>query len=279
MTRVSVIVPVYNHAAYVGEAVRSVDGQDHQDLEIVAIDDGSTDGSAAAIVDLSRSVRHEMLPLAQPNRGAHAALNRGIGISTGDLVMFLNSDDRYLPRRVTTFVRTWERAGRPAMFWGFSSVAFIDDDGDAVDPAERGMGRLSEYNHHATMAAWVPELLHWHNVSLTSGNLVVTRELLDRVGGFSDLSHVHDWDMVLRLLREVRPVVIPLPLYEYRLHGSNTFSSISVEQSDSESHEVRSANAAAALARMTELPYSQAGTPFVDHLRAAVPFRAAFSGT
>jgi glycosyltransferase involved in cell wall biosynthesis len=279
MTRVSVVIPVYNHEQYLAEALESVVAQTHADLQIVCVEDGSTDESLTRLLDWQVWASRDVLVIAQDNAGAHSALNRGLSLCDGDLIMVLNSDDRYLPARAATFARTWERCGRPRDFWGFAGIQFIDDSGAVVDPSGLGLGRLSEYNHHAVLGAWVPELLPWHNVAVTSGNLVMSRPLADAVGDFLEHRHVHDWDMALRLLARVDPVVVPLPLYEYRIHGSNTFASIAGEQSERESLEVREAFRAALLARTTSAPYAEQGIPFVDHLRTRVPLRAAFSGS
>lgn len=278
MTRVSVVVPVYNHASYLVEALRSVLDQDHDDLEVVCIDDGSRDTSVAQLVRMLGPEERRVVVIPQDNAGAHAAINRGLAMATGDLVMILNSDDRFGERRIPTFVRTWESCGRPRDFWGLSSVAFIGDDGEPMDPSTRGLSQLSEYNHHLSLAAYVPLLLPFHNVTLTTGNLVATRELLHEMGGFAAHRHVHDWDMVLRLLARVQPVVVPLPLYEYRVHGANTFSTIAAEDSLRESNEVRSTYRQSLLTGSVEQPYAVNGRPFVDHLLSRMPLRSAFTG-
>ncbi|MGB8651093.1 MAG: glycosyltransferase [Mycobacteriales bacterium] len=279
MTRASVVVPVYNHEDFVSDALASAADQSHDDVEIVCVDDGSRDASVVEVLDSAERSGRTVLVVPQVNAGAHAALNRGASLATGELLLFLNSDDRYAPSRVATFVRAWERDGCPDDFWGFSGVTFLGERGEVVDPAPLGHGKLSSYNYHATLGAWVGELLPWHNVMLTSGNLVVSRRLFDRVGGFKEHQLVHDWDMALRLLAVCDPLVVPLPLYAYRLHGANTFSTIGEEQAVAESLEVRRAFQQALLRRSTQEPYARHGTPFVDYLRAAVPMRVAFSGS
>ncbi|MGZ4474943.1 MAG: glycosyltransferase [Nocardioides sp.] len=277
MTRVSVIVPVYNHERFIVEALRSVIDQTHPDIELICIDDGSRDASLLALADIAVDAGRDIKIVPQSNAGAHSALNAGLALATGDLVMFLNSDDVYALTRVSTFVRAYERLGAPDEFWGFSRVGFVDDDGNEVEPAELGTGHLSHYTMHASQGGWSPELLAWHNVALTSGNLVATLGLMRRVGGFSDYAMVHDWDMALRLLALAEPLVVPLPLYVYRLHGSNSFKSIAREQAVRESEAARERFAASVLRRTTEQPLAVAGTPFVDYMRLAFPLIAPFT--
>lgn len=277
MTRVSVVVPVYNHEKYIVQALRSVIEQDHDQIEIICIDDGSRDSSVLEMLELARERHRHITIVPKTNAGAHNALNSGIDMVTGDLIMFLNSDDVYPADRVGTFTRLFERLGSPTDFWGFSGVAFIDADGLPVNPADLGVGHLSHYTEHATHGGWASELLAWHNVALTSGNIVTTAPLLKQVGGFSDYAMVHDWDMVLRLLAVTEPVIVDGALYAYRIHGSNTFRSVARDQAERESAEARDHYREALLTRTTVRPYAASGTPFVDYMRLAFPLAAPFT--
>lgn len=96
---VSVIVPTYNRAHYLGEAIESILNQDIQgcQIEIIVVDDGSTDNTKEVLKKFGNSVRY----IYQDNRGAGAARNRGIKKATGEWVAFLDSDDRWLPEKLT----------------------------------------------------------------------------------------------------------------------------------------------------------------------------------
>jgi glycosyltransferase involved in cell wall biosynthesis len=99
--RVSVIIPTYNRAEVIGEAIDSVLAQTVPAHEVIVIDDGSTDGTA---VILSR-FRGKILLIRQPNGGAAAARNAGIRSATGDWIAFLDSDDIWLADRIAVFCR------------------------------------------------------------------------------------------------------------------------------------------------------------------------------
>lgn len=92
--RISVVVPVYNKAAYIEFAIRSVLNQTHQDWELILVDDGSTDSSAEVIRGFTDP---RIRLIQQPNGGVSRARNRGIDAATGDLVSFLDADDWYGP--------------------------------------------------------------------------------------------------------------------------------------------------------------------------------------
>src|SRR5690242_16501550 len=122
---VSVVMPSYNHAAYVSEAIRSVLNQSHGDLEIVITDDGSRDGTPEAIrrIDDARI----SLEVFDRNRGAAAAINASIRRSRGEFICYLASDDCFLPDKLETeikFLRT-----NPEVAAVFAMPRFIDQHG------------------------------------------------------------------------------------------------------------------------------------------------------
>src|SRR5262249_15626438 len=89
----SVILPAYNHAAYIEEAVRSVLAQTWPDVELIVVDDGSTDGTLERARELAAQYPQRMRVIAQANQGAHVAINRGLAEARGDYLAILNSDD------------------------------------------------------------------------------------------------------------------------------------------------------------------------------------------
>jgi GT2 family glycosyltransferase len=101
---VSVIVPTYQRRAMVTRAIASVLAQTYDDLEVIVVDDGSTDGTREAVLRLGERVRYEW----QPNRGVSAARNRGLRIARGSIVAFLDSDDRWLPDHLAVLTRMLE---------------------------------------------------------------------------------------------------------------------------------------------------------------------------
>ena len=103
----SVVIPVYNRALLLREALRSVLAQTEQDFEIVVVDDGSSDDPESAAKELGDP---RVVFLRQENKGGGAARNAGIDRARGRLIAFLDSDDRYLPHHLATMRRLLERA-------------------------------------------------------------------------------------------------------------------------------------------------------------------------
>ena len=105
LPRVSVVIPSYNHELFVERALRSVLEQDYPDLELVVVDDGSTDGTRAVVERvLAEPTRCKLVYEAQANAGAHAALERAIALSSGEVIAVLNSDDYFHPQRLARLV-------------------------------------------------------------------------------------------------------------------------------------------------------------------------------
>ena len=129
---VSVVLPAYNHARYVAQAIASVASQRYPNIELIVIDDGSTDGSAAVIAEALTRVTCPVRFIVRENRGAPATLNEGAALARGRYLAFLNSDDYYAPDRIASLVE--DIAGGNAA-WGFSLVSNAPDDGEASGPA------------------------------------------------------------------------------------------------------------------------------------------------
>src|ERR1700704_1423104 len=94
--RISVILPVYNREQTVARAIRSVLAQTWTSLELIVVDDGSTDGTR----DVLRSFGSQITVIEQPHAGAYAARNRGLREARGELIAFIDSDDVWLPDRL-----------------------------------------------------------------------------------------------------------------------------------------------------------------------------------
>jgi glycosyltransferase involved in cell wall biosynthesis len=121
--RISVLIPCWNAQAYVGDAIRSVLAQDMAPTEIIVVDDGSTDRSAA----IAEAFGPDVILLRQPNRGVGAALNLALSHATGDAIAFLDADDLWLPQKLT--VQTAALAANPDLDGVFAHMrAFVSPD-------------------------------------------------------------------------------------------------------------------------------------------------------
>ena len=215
--RVSVIIPAYNHEAYIGEAIASVLAQELADFELIIIDDGSTDATRERISGFSDS---RITFLTQENRGAAATLNRGLELARGRYLAILNSDDRYHPERLQRLASAL--ADRPEAGLAVSAVRVIDPAGRPTAAAwlERG---LKYYRKSGDLFAAVIR----DNFVCTSSNLFFDRKLLAKTGPFLPLRYCHDLDFILRARIDGEIFFCEQELLDYRVHESNTIKEIS----------------------------------------------------
>ncbi|HVP88667.1 MAG TPA: glycoside hydrolase family 99-like domain-containing protein [Casimicrobiaceae bacterium] len=220
---VSVVMPAYNHERYVVTAINSILAQTHRDLEIVAVDDGSRDATGALLDDCAVRCRsHALTVVHQSNAGAHEAINHGIALARGDVIAIINSDDRYAPTRLERLLAEMDRRGAG---FAFSRTLYIDDDGRPVADTDP---YVSHIRRAIAAAAEAPDLLFtlvYSNIAVSTGNFVFRRQLVEKIGGFCAMRVCHDWDFLLAASYETPLVFIDEPLYEYRLHESNTVAS------------------------------------------------------
>ena len=180
--RVSVVVPTYNRAGFVREAIASVLQQDYPDVELVVVDDGSRDGTAAVVSGFGSAVQY----LWQENRGVSAARNRGAAASIGDLIAFLDSDDLWLPNKVSAQV---------AYFQAHPDAQACHTDEIWI---RRGV-RVNERRIHRKQGGW-QFLASLPRCLISPSAIMMRRTLWDRLGGFdATLPACEDYDLWLRL--------------------------------------------------------------------------------
>jgi len=219
---VSVVVPSYNHRRWIANALQSVYRQTYRRLELIVIDDGSSDESPTIIRESLSTCPFPHRFIARDNRGAHATINEGVALAAGEFVNVLNSDDLFPADRIEVMV---EHVARRDADWGFGAVSFVDDAGDTIDPATHRRAfdlvmQLAQVSQWETLGV---ALLN-ANVSVTTGNLFVRKAFFDALGGFRDFRYNHDWDFCLRATLESEPVFVSRQVYAYRMHQSNTIT-------------------------------------------------------
>jgi len=221
MPRVSVVIPAYNHGRFVGDAVRSVLAQSMADLELIVVDDGSTDDTLAVV----ESIRDPRLRvIAQRNGGTHDAINAGLQTSHSPLLAILNSDDAYEPERLAQTTAVLDREPDVALVG--SHIQVIDAAGTPI-AVKHGWDDLEPWPLPAPERSFRSDsdpraALLTENYWSSSSNFVFRRAHLDRIGPVRPLRYVHDWDLALRLALLGRLVLLQRPLLRYRVHERNT---------------------------------------------------------
>jgi glycosyltransferase involved in cell wall biosynthesis len=204
---VSVIVPVFNLERYVVEAVASVQAQAHQRVEIIIVDDGSTDATPTLIANVAISDSRVQV-ISQTNAGPSAARNEGLRRATGEFISFLDADDTLHPMKILRQLATLERTG--------AGIAFCDYYTTDEDLVPRTISptrpQLSSIN----------EQLPLQNVFPPHAALV-RRDVVERVGLFDEsLRSAEDWDYWIRCAAVTSMVHVTGALCSYRRHGGQS---------------------------------------------------------
>ena len=210
MPKVSVIIPAYNQAQFIAEAIQSVLNQTFQDFEVIVIDDGSTDNTPE--ITSAFPVKY----FRQENRKLPAARNRGIELSSGELIVFLDSDDILLKNTLEKGVEVLDTC--PEAGFSYGQAYLMDEKGQILGLRKAGSKR-------SCLRQGIDEIGDF----LVSGNhilpctVMTRRDCLERVGPFDPdfNSGSEDVDLWVRLAMRHAVAYIAEPLAKYRIHSSS----------------------------------------------------------
>jgi glycosyltransferase involved in cell wall biosynthesis len=210
MPRVSVIIPTYNRASVVSEAIQSVLEQTFTDYETIVVDDGSTDNTRELVRKLdngSGNIRY----IYQTNRGVSAARNHGISLAKGDYVAFLDSDDKWLPEKLHIQVQALDK--NPEYGMAYSYFLRVSNSGDVIKESGKARTRLS---------GWIyPEILFIKGTAIQTSTVIVRTCVLREIGGFDEKMRIcEDLDLWRRIaiLCKVLQIERTLSIYTIRMN-------------------------------------------------------------
>jgi hypothetical protein len=214
---VSVVIPTHNYACYVAEAIQSALVQRYRPIEIIVVDDGSTDETPSVLKGFDGSIR----VLRLDGRGVSAARNAGLAQAGGEYVVFLDADDVLLPGGVAAQAGLLTR--RP--------------DVDAVAgewyACEVESGRVRRGRSSPKDGEVLSRLLR-ANIVATPSAMMLRRRVLDVIGGFdTSLSFTADWEMWIRLAKHgCRFASVTAPVATYRIHGRSMTQNLDLAIAD-----------------------------------------------
>jgi glycosyltransferase involved in cell wall biosynthesis len=203
--KVSVVIPTYNRARLVGEAVRSVLAQEFRDLELVVVDDGSTD----ATPDVLRSFADPRLAIVeQPNQGIAAAWAAGLRRASAEYAIRLDSDDRFLPHCLARLMVVAEGAPDAVLVYGRARA--MREDGTPLAQLCGSPAPFPDRTFASTL----------YGDFVAPSAALVRRQVVEELGGpDSGLGASEDWDLWVRLARRGRFVFLNEVLSEFRVHA------------------------------------------------------------
>jgi glycosyltransferase involved in cell wall biosynthesis len=205
--KVSILVPCYNHERYVEALVLSVINQSYPNVELIVIDDGSTDSSVEILSELS--CRFGFKFQHQKNQGVTKTCNRLLGMATGDFMSIVASDDILVPGRIQKQVEYLRE--NPNVGFVYGAVEYIDDSGEEVVERRGRPQRLEDGN--------ILDQLISRGMFFKPGTLMVPRAVYEQIGVYDESLCVEDYDWVLRVSEKWEVGCLNEPLLKYRLHS------------------------------------------------------------
>jgi glycosyltransferase involved in cell wall biosynthesis len=207
--RVSVVIPAYNSVAFIERTLGSVYTQTYPNLEVIVVDDGSTDETAAIVATNFPQAKL----ICQENQGKPAAVGRGVEESSGEYLAPLDHDDEWFPNKIERQVETMR--DHPGLAVLICQPLFVPASGNPVSTSGTQHMRLDGRLRPVTFYEWFT----WRAAEWTacnpSGWLLRKKTLLD-LGGFADVFPFDDWDFMLRATgRGYAVAVLCEPLYYY----------------------------------------------------------------
>lgn len=197
---VSCVIPVYNGAAHLGDAIDSVLGQTRSPTEVIVVDDGSTDATPQVAKSYGDRIRY----VRQQNRGPAAARNRGADMAEGEILTFLDADDLWAEEKLDRQLERLETQDELDLCWAHAQNFWVEELGEEAR-------RLQDHARSRPLPGYV------------TGTLAIRAEVFHALGGLNeDRGHADSLDLCLRLKRAgtVSELLSDVLLYR-RIHGSN----------------------------------------------------------
>jgi alpha-1,3-rhamnosyltransferase len=205
---VSVVVPSYNHAPFIGRCLHSIIKQSYSPLELIVIDDGSTDGSLKKIEDVLKDCPFESELLVGAHRGLGATINEGLKRSRGKYFAYLGSDDVWLNGFLEARVSLLQR--HPAAVLAYGHAFTINEEDQIVD-------NTADWAHYSDGHA---RKMILHRIVPYSPSVLYRRAVVER-HRWNEEAGLEDYDLYLRLSNEGEFAFDDRALCAWRLHGNN----------------------------------------------------------
>jgi len=207
-TLVSVVIPAYNGSEWIAETLESVLAQDFSDFEVIVVDDGSKDDTAAVVAGFGKRVRYYR----KSNGGQGSARNLGIRAAKGEYIAFVDQDDLWMKEKLRLQVDLLIRTGK---YWAYSDAITFDS------KSGKNLYRLSKKNRQYEGDILGPLFL---SCFIPSPTPVIHRSVFEAVGYFDESEYLRnreDWDMWLRIASKYHIGLISHPLAYYRAHATS----------------------------------------------------------
>lgn len=214
----SIVIPAYNAAPFIAETIESCLQQTLQDIEILVIDDGSTDSTASIVKSFQNPKIHYHY---KKNSGVADTRNYGARLAKGEYLGFLDADDLFSPENVEKKIKALEL--HPETNVAYSAMLRFSKEKGDLDLVESHLGKGDETLEH---------ILHFKS-NVCPSQMIVRKKAFDDVGGYDTrLSTSADWDLAIRLAAKGGFHYLPEPLVRYRIHPNQMHHNIPLMEND-----------------------------------------------
>lgn len=221
MTKVSVIIPVYNGEKYLSETLDSIIGQTFTDWEIVAVNDGSSDNSLNVLCEYQSKLGLKMKVINQKNRGVSVARNVAIDTSEGEYLAFIDADDIWLPEKLEKQIELLEDNRNVALV--YSNLLNLI--------GKNKTQRKQLINKKLHRGKIFDPLFYFNFIPLSS--VVVRKKIIEKYGNFNiHYKIIQDYDILLRIAEDNEIDYVNDKLLLYRIHINNISSNVEVKDKE-----------------------------------------------
>lgn len=203
---VSVVIPAYNVACWIGETLDSILDQTFRDFEVIVVNDGSTDETSKVVAKYGRRVRY----LYKENGGASSARNLGIRAARGSHIAFIDADDLWMPEKLELQMQLLSKFN---LAWVYSDAEVLEGNKVLCKVSQRSKLHAGDILRPLLLQDFIP-----------SPTPLIRREVFDTVGYFDESPLLHigeDWNMWLRIAARYQIRLVDRPLAKYRRHSAS----------------------------------------------------------
>lgn len=217
---VTIVIPAFNHELYIEDAVISAVTQTYRNIEVIIIDDGSTDTTTEVCYKLENEFPHLVKVITQKNMGAHNAINKGIELARGKFIAVLNSDDIFNPEKIERCINLVQQNNASQMVIGgvefINSLGVRQTEGVSVEWYKHSIEFYKEYGISITA-------LFMNNFAVTTSNMFFSKSLWDSNQGFMPLRYCHDLEFLVASITKQETIFdLGINHIKYRVHDKNT---------------------------------------------------------
>ena len=222
--KISAVIPTYNNAEYIEDAINSILAQSHPVDEIIVVDDGSSDGTEA-LIKIIKQKTDALIYIKQRNQGPSSARNRGIEAANGDWIAFLDADDLWIPDKIALQIAALENA--PELKLIAADMCEVDQAGETI--VESVLAKHQLFAKFQTLAGGaVPNAMAalLSKNFIPTGTVLVERTCLTAAGGFNtDIRFGEDLELWAKIAADQPITCLPRVMMYRRQHGNNATQS------------------------------------------------------